>query len=106
MTKRTTRQSRNQAALSGDLNNMLDTLRACDWAVIEFSMGLFNVPQAEQAVIRAQNRRLHGALRKHLLPLESKATAIGRTGANSDHGRSTQASRMSRKACRSCEQIL
>jgi hypothetical protein len=82
---------------------MLDTLLACDWAVVEFSMGLYNVPRGEQAAIREQNRRLHGALRENLLPLDRKATS--QAGVNSHRGRSGKVSRLSRKACRNTNRL-
>jgi hypothetical protein len=100
MTKRNTTRWRNEEAGAGDFNAILDTFLSCDLALVEVSMGLYNVPRAEQAAIREQNRRLHGALREHLLSLEPKA-AHARMGANSEGWRSAQVSRVSRKACRS-----
>jgi len=81
-------------APAGELNEMLDTLLACDWAVVEFSMGLFNVPLAQQTAIREQNQRLHGVLREHLLPLERKAA--GQAGVNSNARRVSRWSRKTR----------
>ena len=63
MEKQSTRKWRDQAPGAGELNEMLDTLLACDWAVVEVSMGLYNVPRSAQAAIREQNQRLHGTLR-------------------------------------------
>jgi hypothetical protein len=77
MEKQSTRKWRNQAAGAGELNEMLDTLLACDWAVVEVSMGLYNVPRSAQAGIREQNQRLHGTLREHLLTLALSARQTG-----------------------------
>jgi hypothetical protein len=49
-----------------ELQKMLDILSACDRGVVEFSMGLYNVPRRDRVLMRQQNRRLHRALRKCL----------------------------------------
>jgi len=49
-----------------ELHKMLDILSACDRGVVEFSMGLYNVPRRDRVLMRQQNRRLHRALRKCL----------------------------------------
>jgi hypothetical protein len=49
-----------------ELQKMLDILSACDRGVVEFSMGLYNVPRRDRARMRQQNRRLHRAVRKFL----------------------------------------
>jgi len=45
---------------------MLDHLLALDRMLIEVSMRLYKVPQRERFTMRAQNRRLHDAVRQHL----------------------------------------
>jgi hypothetical protein len=44
----------------------LDILLALDRSMVEFSMGLYNVPRRDRALMREQNRRLHRALRNRL----------------------------------------
>jgi hypothetical protein len=89
MTKRNRRQWPEEARV-GDFDAILDTFLSCDLALVEVSMGLYNVPRAEQAAIREQNQRLHGALRKNLLTLD-------RYGAKASHLRM--------KACRSGKRL-
>jgi hypothetical protein len=45
---------------------MLEILLAFDRSVIELSMGLYNLPRRDRALMRKQNRRLHHVLRKRL----------------------------------------
>jgi hypothetical protein len=69
MTKHDTarrRRSRNQILGRGEFNKMLDVLLEFDRSVVELSMGLYNLPRRDRVVMRAQNRRLHNALRKRL----------------------------------------
>jgi hypothetical protein len=49
-----------------ELEKLLEILSACDRGVVEFSMGLYNVPRRDRAIMRRQNRRLHRALKSHL----------------------------------------
>ena len=49
-----------------ELEKMLEILSACDRGVVEFSMGLYNVPHHDRAAMRRHNRRLHRALRSYL----------------------------------------
>ena len=49
-----------------ELQKMLDILSACDRGVVEFSMGLYNVPRRDRVRMRQQNRHLHRVLRKCL----------------------------------------
>ena len=70
MNKRETakqRKSRNQVLHRIELDQMLDVLSAFDRGVVEFSMGLYNLPRRERVIMRRQNRRLHRALRARLL---------------------------------------
>ncbi len=68
MTKRNKakrRESRSLLSHRGDPDGMLDILLALDRSMVEFSMGLYNVPRRDRALMREQNRRLHRALRNH-----------------------------------------
>jgi len=49
-----------------ELEKLLEILSACDRGVVEFSMGLYNVPRSDRAIVRRQNRRLHRALKSYL----------------------------------------
>lgn len=49
-----------------ELENLLEILSACDRGVVEFSMGLYNVPRRDRVMMRRQNRRLHRALKSYL----------------------------------------
>ena len=49
-----------------ELEKLLEVLSACDRGVVEFSMGLYNVPHRDQAAMRRHNRRLHRALKSYL----------------------------------------
>jgi hypothetical protein len=60
------RESRDLLTHRGDPEKMLDILLACDRSMVEFSMGLYNVPRRDRALLREQNRRLHRALRNRL----------------------------------------
>lgn len=48
------------------LEKLLEILSACDRGVVEFSMGLYNVPHRDRAAMRRHNRRLHRALKSYL----------------------------------------
>jgi hypothetical protein len=45
---------------------MLDILSAFDRGLVEFSMGVYNIPRRDRVAMRRQNRRLHRALRECL----------------------------------------
>jgi hypothetical protein len=60
------RESRNLMTHRGDTKRMLDILLAFDRSMVEISMGLYNVPRRDRALMREQNRRLHRALRNHV----------------------------------------
>jgi hypothetical protein len=45
---------------------MLEDLFALDQMLVEVSMQLYNVNRRERSKMRAQNRRLHAAVRRHL----------------------------------------
>ena len=49
-----------------EIDKLLEILSACDRGVVEFSMGLYNVPRRDRAIMRRQNRRLHRALKSYL----------------------------------------
>jgi len=105
MEKQSTRKWRNQAASAGKLNEMLDTLLACDWAVVEVSMGLYNVPRTAQAAIREQNQRLHGALREHLLTLVPKRSANGPRALTPGKRKPAKTSVTSLETCRNVNRL-
>jgi hypothetical protein len=60
------RKARGQIMLNSDLNQMLDILLAFDRSVVESSMRLYKVPRHDRVAMRAQNQRLHRALRESL----------------------------------------
>ena len=69
MTRRTQlkrRQLRNQVTSQSDLHPVLDMLLALDRMVVELSMGIYNLPRRERFMMRAQNQRLHQAVRERL----------------------------------------
>jgi hypothetical protein len=45
---------------------MLEDLFALDQMLVEVSMQLYNLSRRERSKMRAQNRRLHAAVRRHL----------------------------------------
>ncbi len=47
-------------------NDILDVFLELDRVVVEISMRIYNVPQADCLTIRKQNRHLHDAVRTHL----------------------------------------
>lgn len=49
-----------------DPAEMLDDLLALDRMLVEVSMRLYKVPLRQRFTMRAQNRRLHDAVRQHL----------------------------------------
>lgn len=72
MAKATTAKWRKPAPPTShkELDKLLEILSACDRGVVEFSMGLYNVPRRDRVMMRRQNRRLHRALKSclpHLL---------------------------------------
>jgi len=60
------RKARNPVLHRVELGNLMEILSACDRGVVEFSMGLYNVPRRDRVIMRKQNRRLHRALKKCL----------------------------------------
>jgi len=57
---------RNRTGPEAESNDALDILLALDRFVLELSMRLYNIPRRERLTVRKQNRRLHGAVRKHM----------------------------------------
>jgi len=57
---------RNRTSPEAESNDALDILLALDRFVLELSMSLYNIPRRERFTVRKQNRRLHGAVRKHM----------------------------------------
>ena len=60
------RKLRSQAPNQCDTAEMLDDLLALDRMLVEVSMRLYKVPRRDRFTMRAQNRRLHDAVRQHL----------------------------------------
>ena len=58
--------SRLAALKSTDPRHMLEDLLVLDRMLVEVSMQLYNVNRRERSKMRAQNRRLHAAVRKRL----------------------------------------
>ena len=59
-------EMRNRITRASESNNALDVFLAMDRFVVELSMRVYDVPRNERSLMRKQNRRLHGALRRHL----------------------------------------
>jgi hypothetical protein len=64
--KRKWRKLRNQVLSQRDASEMLDVLLTLDRMLVEVSMRLYNIPRRDRFTMRAQNRRLHDAVRQHL----------------------------------------
>lgn len=64
--KRKWRKLRNQVLSQHDASEMLDVLLTLDRMLVEVSMRLYNIPRRDRFTMRAQNRRLHDAVRQHL----------------------------------------
>ena len=64
--KKEGRKLRSQVLSPQDPAEMLDHLLALDRMLIEVSMRLYKVPRRDRFTMRAQNRRLHDAVRQHL----------------------------------------
>ncbi len=60
------RRPRKRVLRKTELDRVVEILLAFDRSVVEFSMGLYNVPRRDRALMRQHNRRLHHALRKRL----------------------------------------
>jgi len=65
LTRAKPRESRNLMTHRGDPKRILDILLAFDRSMVEISMGLYNVPRRDRALMRRQNRRLHRALKSY-----------------------------------------
>lgn len=60
---RSTAQKRNVRGTIPDTNETIDLFLALDRALVEFSMKVYNVSTVDRCAMRAQNRRLHRAVR-------------------------------------------
>ena len=58
--------SRRRVLNSANPKHMLEDLFVLDRMLVEVSMQLYNVNRRERSKMRAQNRRLHAAVRKQL----------------------------------------
>jgi hypothetical protein len=65
------RELRNQVVSESDPNRLLEILLALDQRVVELSLRIYNIPRRDRSRIRAQNRRLHEAVRGISLEQES-----------------------------------
>jgi hypothetical protein len=57
------RELRNPVISESDSNRLLEILLALDRTVVELSMRIYNIPRRDRSRMRAQNRRLHEAVR-------------------------------------------
>jgi hypothetical protein len=64
--KKERRKLRSQVLSPHDPAEMLDHLLALDRMLVEVSMRLYKIPRRDRFSMRAQNRRLHDAVRQHL----------------------------------------
>jgi hypothetical protein len=64
--KKEGRKLRSRVLSPQDPAEMLDHLLDLDRMLVEVSMRLYKVPRRDRFTMRAQNRRLHDAVRQHL----------------------------------------
>jgi hypothetical protein len=60
------RKLRNQFLRQRNPSDIMDVLLELDRMVVEISMRIYNVPQADRLTMRKQNRHLHDTVRTHL----------------------------------------
>lgn len=61
------RKSRSQTTSRSDSGNVLDAFQVFDRMLMEFSMGVYNLPRRERLILRRHNERLHRAVRQRHL---------------------------------------
>ena len=55
-----------QGIRPGDVDKLLEAIRALDRSVVEISMHIYRVPSRQRAMMRKQHRRLHDTIRRRL----------------------------------------
>jgi hypothetical protein len=60
------RNLRSHGFRAGDLDRLLNALRALDRTVVEISMHIYKVPPRDRTAMRKQHRRLHDTIRECL----------------------------------------
>ncbi len=55
-----------QGIRPGDVDKLLEAIRALDRNVVEISMHIYKVPSRQRAIMRKQHRRLHDTIRRRL----------------------------------------
>lgn len=61
------RKSRSKTSSRRDSGNVLDAFQVFDRMLMEFSMGVYNLPRRERLILRRHNERLHRAVRQRHL---------------------------------------
>jgi hypothetical protein len=57
---------RSRRVRAGDVEKLLNALRALDRTVVEISMRIYKVPRRDRASMLEQHRRLHDTIRERL----------------------------------------
>jgi inorganic triphosphatase YgiF len=60
-----------------DAKDMLATLLALDRMMVEVSMRVYNLSEADRLLMRKQNRRLHHLFRQHFRRLREAVSSLG-----------------------------
>jgi hypothetical protein len=60
------RNLRSHGIRAGELDRLLNALRALDRTVVEISMHIYKVPRRDRTAMRKQHRCLHDAIRERL----------------------------------------
>lgn len=61
------RKSRSQTTSRSDSGNVLDAFQVFDRMLMEFSMGVYNLPRRERLILRRHNERIHRVVRQRHL---------------------------------------
>jgi hypothetical protein len=65
-----------QATRDRDPRKLLDTLLALDQGVVELFMRVYDILRRDRSILRAQNRRLHNAVRETRLDQKASLRAV------------------------------
>jgi signal recognition particle GTPase len=76
--KRERRLCRGSGLQSTEFNRLLDLLLYLDRTLVEISMRLYGVPEQHQLAMRAQNQRLHDAVRRRMPSVMSRRVLLPR----------------------------
>lgn len=71
------RKSRSKTRSRSDSGNVLEAFQVFDRMLIEFSMGVYNLPRRERLILRRHNERVHRAVRQR--HLHERVAAIPRS---------------------------